>query len=100
SPNQPSKPSQVARALPLSLSTQWGRSIGASFPSPARSLFLPVLRTHLASRQAVARTPLSSLSLRRGPALSVSPFPFSPWTGACALAHVVGFLGHGTRPHT
>jgi hypothetical protein len=43
-----------------------------------------------------SRCPRASpfLSLRRGPALSVPPSPRSPWTGACALAHVARFLGH------
>jgi hypothetical protein len=37
------------------------------------------------------------LSLRCGPALSDPPSPHPPWTGACALAHVPGFLGHDAR---
>jgi hypothetical protein len=36
------------------------------------------------------------LSLRRGPALSDPPSPRPPWIGACALAHVAGFLDHDT----
>jgi hypothetical protein len=40
------------------------------------------------------------LSLCRGPALSVPPSTRPPWTSACALAHVAGFLGHDARPHT
>jgi hypothetical protein len=39
------------------------------------------------------------LSLRDGPVLSVPPSPRSPWTSECALAHIVGFLGHDARPH-
>jgi hypothetical protein len=51
-------------------------------------------------RQSPRRCPARPflLSLRRGPALSVPPFPLSPWIGACALAHVAGFLGHDARP--
>jgi hypothetical protein len=34
------------------------------------------------------------LSLCHGPSLSVPPSSSQPWTSACALAHVAGFLGH------
>jgi hypothetical protein len=53
--------SPLPRALSLSLSARWGRSVGASFPSPACSPSLSVSRTRIASRRAIARTPLSSL---------------------------------------
>jgi hypothetical protein len=36
----------------------------------------------------------SFLPLRRGPTLSDPPSSRPPWTSACALAHVAGFLGH------
>jgi hypothetical protein len=81
----------LARALPLSLATQWGRSVGAR-SSPAR-----------ASRRAVApRTPFSSLCAvglpcqfrplraRRGPALTHSRT--SPDFSATTPAHVPSFL--------
>jgi hypothetical protein len=47
-------------------------------------------------RQSPNRCPMHPLllSLRHGPSLSVPPSPRSPWTGACALTHVAGFLGH------
>jgi hypothetical protein len=61
------------------------------FPTRSLSLCLagPV-------RQSPYRCPAHPflLSLRRGPYLSVPPPSRPPWTGACALAHVVGFLGH------
>jgi hypothetical protein len=38
------------------------------------------------------------LSLCRGPALSDPSSPCPPWTDACALAHVAGFLGNDARP--
>jgi hypothetical protein len=65
------------RALPLSLSVSWARFAGVE-PLPPRFPF--------------------SLSLRRGPALLVPPSLLSPWIGECALAHVIGFLGHDARP--
>jgi hypothetical protein len=34
------------------------------------------------------------LSLRHGPSLSVPPSSRPPWTSACTLTHVTGFLGH------
>jgi hypothetical protein len=47
-------------------------------------------------RQPSSRCPRASpfLSLHRGPSLSDPPSPRLPWTGACAHAHVTGFLGH------
>jgi hypothetical protein len=53
--------SPLPRALSLSLFARRGRSVGASFPSSARSLSLSISRTRIASHRAVARTPLSSL---------------------------------------
>jgi hypothetical protein len=40
------------------------------------------------------------LSLRHGTALSDPPSSRSPWTGACALAHVTRFLCHDAHPRT
>jgi hypothetical protein len=113
-PNQPTRPSpprapvtpdrwtppvgaSLPRVLTLSLSAHWGRSVGASFPSPTRSLSLCLTGPYCQSSCRCPTRPFL-LSLRRGPALSVSPSPRSPWTDACALAHVVGFLGHDARP--
>src|SRR5688572_29931094 len=47
-------------------------------------------------RQLLSRCPERPFpfSLRRGPSLSDLPSPRPLWTGECALAHVVGFLGH------
>jgi hypothetical protein len=78
--------------LSLSLSACWGQPVGASFLRPrAPYLYLAGL-----GRQSPSRCPACPfpLSLRRGPALSAPPPPRSPWTGACALTHVAGFLGH------
>jgi hypothetical protein len=62
------------RALPLSLTAQWGRPVGASFFARA-----PLLSLYLAGpvRQALSRCPArpSFLSLCRGPSLSVPPLP-------------------------
>jgi hypothetical protein len=71
-----SAPVSFACALPFSLCLA-----GPDRQSPNRCLERPFL-----------------LSLRRGPYLSVLPSPRSPWTGACTLAHVAGFLGHDARP--
>jgi hypothetical protein len=51
-------------------------------------------------RQLPSRCPAPPLflSLRCGPALSVPPSSRSPWTGACALAHITRFLGHDAHP--
>jgi hypothetical protein len=89
--------SPLARTLPLSFSAEWGRPVGASFLhplAPSRSL------SRGPSSPIVEPLPRASpfLSMCRGPALSVPPSPRSPWTGACALAHVTGFLGHDSRP--
>jgi hypothetical protein len=66
-PNRRTPPVNGSSPLPLSLSlslsARWGQSIGASFPLPARSPSLSVSRTRIASRRAVARTPLSSLPM-------------------------------------
>jgi hypothetical protein len=88
--------SPLPRVLPISLSTRWGRPVGAGYF--ARSLSLSLYLTG-PDRQSPSRCPARPflLSLRRGPALSVPPPPRSAWTGACALAHVTGFLGHGAR---
>jgi hypothetical protein len=90
--------SSPLRALSPLLAAQWGRSVGASFSPPPRALSLCLVGP---DRQAPSRCPARPfpLYLRCGPALSVPPPPRSPWTGACALAHVTGFLGHDARPH-
>jgi hypothetical protein len=35
-----------------------------------------------------------------GQPCQLRPLRASPWTSACALAHVAGFLGHDARPRT
>jgi hypothetical protein len=71
-----------------------GPTCRRQFPSPVHFLSLCLASPVCQCRAVALARPLFSLSLRRGPALSVPPSPRSPWTGACALAHVVGFLGH------
>jgi hypothetical protein len=68
-----------------------GPTCRRQFPSPALSLYL-VGPVHQSPSRCPTRPFL--LSLRRGPSLSVLPPPRLPWTGACALTHVAGFLGH------
>jgi hypothetical protein len=82
-------------SLPLSLAAQWTQIVGATGPRVP----LPSMPRgpRYQSQSGYPRAPFP-LSLRRGPALSVPPSPCSPWTGACALAHVVGFLGHDALP--
>jgi hypothetical protein len=72
-----SVPVFFTRALPLSLSRGPGSPVSSCCPRVS-----------------------PFLSLRRGPAFSVPPSPLSLWTGACALAHVAGFLGHDAHPRT
>jgi hypothetical protein len=43
------------------------------------------------------RAPFSSLSVPWACPVSSAP-PRPPWAGACALAHVAGFLGHDACP--
>jgi hypothetical protein len=83
--------SPLLRALSPSLAAQWRQPIDASFLHPL-ALSLSVSRAWSASRRVVAPHTPFILSLRRGPYLSVPPSPRSSWTGACALAHVAGFL--------
>ena len=69
---------------------------GANLSAPvsfARSLSLSLSLSHGPGSLVPSHCPRASpfLSLRRGPALSVSPSPLSPWTGECALAHGAGF---------
>jgi hypothetical protein len=66
----------TARALPPSLSLSRGPGSPVVEPLPRASLF----------------------SLSAPWASRVSSLRASPWTGACALAHVVGFLGHDAHP--
>jgi hypothetical protein len=74
-----------------------GPTCQRQFPPPVRSLSL----SRGPSSPVPSRCPRASpfLSLHRGSALSVPPSPLSPWIAACALTHVVGFLGHDARPH-
>ena len=93
---KPSQPAQPGRApAPPERRT---RLLAAVLP---RAL-LPSLYFAGPVRQSSSRYPARPFlhSLRRGPYLLVSPLPRSPWTGACALAHVAAFLGHDTRPRT
>jgi hypothetical protein len=90
----------IPRARPPSLARCPVGSISRrQFPSPARSLSLSLCLAGL-DRQSPSHCPARPflLPLRRGPALSVLPPSRSLWTGACALIHVVGFLGHDARP--
>jgi hypothetical protein len=86
--------SSLSRARPPSLARcPVGPTCWRQFPSPARSLSLCLVGPDRHSSNRCPERP-SFLSLCRGPALSAPPPPRSPWTGACALAHVAGFLGH------
>jgi hypothetical protein len=89
--------SPIPRVLSLSLFARWGRSVGASFLRPhAPSLSASWAR--ITSRRVVAPSvPLFS-HCAVGQPCQIRPLRASPWTGACALAHVVGFLGHDARP--
>jgi hypothetical protein len=113
-PSHPTKPSQPARprhltgrpclsaavlphARPPSLACcPVGPPVGPSF---LRSFALSISDSW-ARFASAERCPRASpfLSFRRGPALSVPPSPRPPCSGACALAHVAGFLGHDARP--
>ena len=94
----------MSAAVPLSRVHSLSRSLPALANLSALVFFTRALPLSL-SRGPVgspATEPLPHapffLSLRRGPALSVLPYPLSPWTGECALVHVAGFLGHDARP--
>jgi hypothetical protein len=102
-PSRPTKPSQATRprrlsaavfprARPPSLARcPVGPICRRKFPSPARSLSLSLsCGPGSPVAEPLPRTPFL-LYMRCGPALSVLPPPRSPWTSACALAHVVGF---------
>jgi hypothetical protein len=63
--------------------------------SPLRSARV---RRRIASRRAIAPSvPIFSLCTLGQPC-QLRPLRASPWTGACALKHVAGFLGHDARP--
>jgi hypothetical protein len=90
-------PLSRAPSLSLSLAAQWGRSVGAGLLRP---LALPLSLFRGPGLPVPSRCPErpSFLSLRRGPSLSDPPSSRPPWTSACALAHVAGFLGHDACP--
>jgi hypothetical protein len=86
-----------ARALSLSRPLPAGADLSALVASPVRVPLLSLSRgSVLPGVEPLPTRPL--FSLRRGPSLSVPPSPPSPWTGACALAHVARILDHDTRP--
>jgi hypothetical protein len=110
-PSRPTKPSQATRPRRLTggrgSSLSRALSLSRSLPSGANlsapvffTRALPLSLSHGPRSPVAEPLPRASPfhSLRRGPALSVLPPPRSPWTGACALAHVTGFLGHDARP--
>jgi hypothetical protein len=84
-------------AFPLPLSAQWGQLVGASCFPPPRPFSLSASRARSARRRAVDPC-APSLSLRRGPSLSVPPSPRLRWTSERALAHVARILGHVALP--
>jgi hypothetical protein len=106
----PARPRRLTGGIHLSASTSSPAppSLSRPLPSGAR-LSVPVspARTPLSSLclagpacQSPSHCPTRpfSLSLCRGPSLSVPPSPRPPWTSECALAHVTGILGHVALP--
>jgi hypothetical protein len=94
-----SSPSR-APSLPRSLPSGVDLSAPVFLPTPPpHALSLSLCLAGL-DRQSPSHCPVHPflLSLCRGPALSVPSPPRSPWTGACALAYVAGFLDHNARP--